>query len=436
MKSHGKMCRSVVMGWVLVFGLFFSQMRVTHALPQQPQMFAFYTSSYYEDSFFHFPSDWQALALSTHPGQLRPSSSSLAPDYDPLSVRTRMVHRQLAAKYGINGFIYQHYWSYAHGKPIYDGVIQSVLQEGEPNIPFFLAWNLRNLTNYHDDLLIPQECPHYFDFKIKDHYEYLRSILLHPLYYRIHGLPVLLVQVDHPLPDSCRYVIDKIRALLMQHDNLPYPALHLMSSELSMSQHPLYTPPTSPPSFPPTPPEQFHMHTNLYYSSLDLPEKDTIMPSYCMQGVKQDGLKPQALGVVVEWDVQMSANLISKHPSLYTLPKPYFGMHSTTDHSRIWSRENRVSKGDKDENEGDVTQKSFEKDLLNAYIYLQCCTSPDLNSYMILIHSWNDYVLGRAIEPTDRYSTTLLEGLQRVRVQARDMKCQWNVYKEWINEEW
>lgn len=59
--------------------------------------------------------------------------------YDLRLPESRQAQVDLARKYGIEGFIYWHYW-FGNGKRLLERPFNEVLQSGKPNFPFCLAW--------------------------------------------------------------------------------------------------------------------------------------------------------------------------------------------------------------------------------------------------------------------------------------------------------
>jgi Glycosyltransferase WbsX len=62
--------------------------------------------------------------------------------YDLRDVAPRQRHGQLARQYGVDGFIYHHYWFYdpTHPGPNLAAPLLNMLQDGHPNVPFFFNW--------------------------------------------------------------------------------------------------------------------------------------------------------------------------------------------------------------------------------------------------------------------------------------------------------
>jgi hypothetical protein len=62
--------------------------------------------------------------------------------YDLRDTEPRKQQGLLAKQYGIDGFIYHHYWFYdrSHPGPNLEQPLVNMLKDGHPNIPFLLNW--------------------------------------------------------------------------------------------------------------------------------------------------------------------------------------------------------------------------------------------------------------------------------------------------------
>ncbi|MBF7090644.1 glycoside hydrolase family 99-like domain-containing protein [Flavobacterium sp. ALJ2] len=59
--------------------------------------------------------------------------------YDLRLSETRQAQADMAREYGVEGFCYWHYW-FGNGKRLIDRPFNEVLESGEPDFPFCLAW--------------------------------------------------------------------------------------------------------------------------------------------------------------------------------------------------------------------------------------------------------------------------------------------------------
>lgn len=122
--------------------------------------------------------------------------------YDPTLKATREKQANLAKKYGIDGFIYYHYWLENH--PVMNKVIDNLIVDNEPNLPFCLCFANESWTHlyglnsekkkFHSDGSTFRQL---YD-KPKDHAEYLQKIFNHPNYLKIDNKPILFIYKLNP----------------------------------------------------------------------------------------------------------------------------------------------------------------------------------------------------------------------------------------------
>jgi len=108
--------------------------------------------------------------------------------YNGLSLETRQRQGQFIRDHGIYGAVYHHYWF--AGKPVMDHVIQAMLVDGEPNVPFMLSWANEPWTARWDGLdqgkiFIAQNYGNAEDWKY--HFDFLLPFFRHPNYIRSEG---------------------------------------------------------------------------------------------------------------------------------------------------------------------------------------------------------------------------------------------------------
>ena len=158
------------------------------------KFYAFYFPQWYETVDNDWWDDWKYFNNTPmtvngrgHP-IVRPKNHIY---YDPRHYITRLTQRNLARKYGIDGFIFYHYW---FDKPLLGDILELMLLDGEPEVEFGLLWvneafgtkSAGKLT-YRDPLR---------------HAMYLSKFMKHPNYIRIDGRPVLYFYHTSVVPRS------------------------------------------------------------------------------------------------------------------------------------------------------------------------------------------------------------------------------------------
>jgi len=118
--------------------------------------------------------------------------------YDPTKIEVRKTQAELAKKYGIDGFIYYHYW--LENKAVMYKVFDKILEDDEPNIPFCFcfandSWNHKygskdgKFKSFHPDGTTYRQL---YDNPI-EHALFLSKMFNHRNYIRINNKPVLFV---------------------------------------------------------------------------------------------------------------------------------------------------------------------------------------------------------------------------------------------------
>ena len=118
--------------------------------------------------------------------------------YDPTLIDTRIKQAVLAKKYGIDGFIYYHYWLENH--PVMSKVLDNLVNDNEPNIPFCIcfaneSWKHcygnkeKKFKSLHKDGSTFRQL---YDNPVA-HAEYLQKLFKHHNYLKINNSPVLFL---------------------------------------------------------------------------------------------------------------------------------------------------------------------------------------------------------------------------------------------------
>lgn len=122
--------------------------------------------------------------------------------YDLRIPETRAAQAEMAGEYGIEGFCYWHYWF--AGERLLERPFNEVLQSGEPDFPFCLAWANESWTGIWygaaDKVMKLQTYP-----GLKDHEAHFYNLLpafTDHRYITADGKPLFLVYKPLKLPDS------------------------------------------------------------------------------------------------------------------------------------------------------------------------------------------------------------------------------------------
>ncbi len=129
--------------------------------------------------------------------------------YNLLDPVIRERQAQLAREAGIEGFCYWHYWF--DGKQLLEQPLQQVLQSGQPDFPFCIAWaneswyakTWMDHPDQPDRLLIEQTYPEGDD---EAHFAAILPMLRDKRYIQVDGKPLLVVYRPLQLPDGKAWV--------------------------------------------------------------------------------------------------------------------------------------------------------------------------------------------------------------------------------------
>jgi len=140
-----------------------------------------------------------AAARRRFPGHHQPHVPADLGFYDLRLDESRRAQAELARRYGIEGFVYWHYWF--DGRRILERPVDEVLRSGEPDLGFALGWANQTWSGvWHgapDRILIEQT---YRDDD-RAHFEHLLPFFEDARYLRVGGRPLFYVFRPEQLPD-------------------------------------------------------------------------------------------------------------------------------------------------------------------------------------------------------------------------------------------
>lgn len=138
--------------------------------------------------------------------------------YDPTLKEIRQKQSNLATSYGVDGFIFYHYW--LENRNVMGKVVENLMLDGEPNIPFCLcfaneSWKhcygittTNKKKSFHPDGSTYRQL---YDNPL-EHAQYLQRIFKHENYIKIDYKPVLfLYQSNKEVYSYLKIVIQKLK---------------------------------------------------------------------------------------------------------------------------------------------------------------------------------------------------------------------------------
>lgn len=123
--------------------------------------------------------------------------------YDLRVAETREDQAQLASEYGVEGFVYWHYW-FGGGKRLLHRPFDEVLSSGKPEFPFALAWANESWSGSLHGLvkgktLIEQQ--YLGDQDYVDHFNCVLPAFKDPRYIQCEGRPIFIIYKYDMIPD-------------------------------------------------------------------------------------------------------------------------------------------------------------------------------------------------------------------------------------------
>jgi len=340
--------------------------------------------------------------------------------YDLSHTEPRKSQGELAKKYGIDGFIYHHYWFYdrAHPGPNLAVPLLNMLDDGHPDVPFYLNWctvrwvnvwmgnavNSTVLTNCVDGRKRRVRCPpitlqeQYFDptrEEIEMHYEWLSKFFHHENYIRIRNQPIMLLYYydERAIP-----IIDELRKFAIKDgfDGIYWiVGRSAAPDEIFVMNDPNLT------NMMERKTQTLDMFPldNVFNQSMTYPYPLAWLstfktPEWCQKGQLREEAAPhtrqEVTGIIAAFD--NTPRRKSKDAAIFGAGPP----------DQILAR--------------------FRSNLRTALHYSACCQRQTEDQF-VAINAWNEWGEGMALEPSDTYGRGFLEIISAVKEELRDAGC-------------
>ena len=152
------------------------------------------------------------------PGHYQPRVPADLGYYDLRVPETRKAQADMAREYGVEGFVYWHYW-FGNGKRILERPFKEVLSSGEPDFPFALAWANETWSSTMHGLkkgkvLFEQLYPGDEDYKA--HFMEVLPAFKDKRYIKCENKPIFIVYLPELVPDIKHY-LEYWRELANEH---------------------------------------------------------------------------------------------------------------------------------------------------------------------------------------------------------------------------
>lgn len=393
-----------------------------------PRVLAIVFPQFHEDRLNNYIwgkgfNDWNNLNKAPATNRLgnaipRPTSLGF---YNYTQLEPRKKQGELAKEYGIDGFVFHHYWFYDddfHKGPDLHQPLVNMLEDGHPNVPFALHWCAAKWTTtwsgkvdagfvFKEGGVLKKQ---YFpkndeEGRITEHYNWLRQFFRHPNYIKVDGKPVLMMYQKKP----GSFPVLKIMTRLAMEDG--FPGLYLTVGLSKPHDHLLRI----------GNPNQYKDKPQTMQSVLSKFNFDKVLsyPSPAEWNVNKTLQVPN-------WCKGKSRSeiLASGQDRL----KDMAGIISSFDNTprRDYDEANVWSSGTPDEVVG-----IFRKSLRAALYYEMCCfpdddhrdTPKEMDDRFVIINSMNEWAEGMALEPSDVYGYKFLETIRDTKLDVVDRGC-------------
>lgn len=184
----------------------------------KPRFIAFYLPQFHptelNDSWWGKGyTEWRSVvqAKPLFKGHYQPHEPADLGYYDLRLPEVREQQANMAAKYGIEGFCYWHYWM-GNGTILLERPFKEVLESGKPNFPFCLGWANHNWTNRnwvkHSAFLKEKNLVEvvYNETDYIDHFNHILPAFKDSRYIKVDGKPLFYVFAPDSIPDAKRFI--------------------------------------------------------------------------------------------------------------------------------------------------------------------------------------------------------------------------------------
>ena len=357
---------------------------------QDPKVFAFYFPQFHADplnSALWGPNytDWDRVRQVSTNRKLDPvvTPSELG-YYDLMGPEVRRQQAALARRYGVDGFIYHHYWFYSDAAPVLAGPLQQLLLDGEPNIRFAFHWANVNWTQTwngvargaHRKRLLFEQFFAGSEADLREHYAFLRPFFHHCNYIRVQGAPLFLImQTTGAHADAvARVALGLVRLAMLDG----FPGLHIPTthSNRQMLRHVVPT-------------AALPFSGVFYFPQPQFQTRTLVLPPFDGPGLCNKSTLPVYYSTYTEFDNSprrelKSAQIIRRSP------------------------------------------KELEHDLVLLLMYSKCCVSDSARAGgadFVLLNAWNEWGEGMVLEPSVQRGYSFLEAVLRAKSIATGIGC-------------
>lgn len=322
------------------------------------------------------------------PGHYQPNVPADLGYYDLRCPETRCRQAQLARDYGVEGFIYWHYW-FGDGVQLLERPFKEVLESGEPDFPFALAWANETWSGTLHGLvkgktLIEQTYPSEEDF-IKHFYSVLPAFR-DSRYLTCEGKPIFMIYRYDKIPKLSHFL--SLWQQLAIENGLP--GIFFIACGHNMCEQ--------------AETDKFQMEMEslgfnaVNYLCLYKQRKKTFF-SLLKDKIRQD---------ILHWP-----KILKYDSSVFSTPTCRYCDAAFPTILPCWDHTPRS--GSRGTVLYDACPSKFEKNIIET---LEMVKHKPMDKRIIFLKSWNEWAEGNYVEPDLRWKRGYLEALRRVICQS------------------
>lgn len=323
-----------------------------------------------------------------YPGHQQPKLPTDLGYYDLRVSEVREQQVQLAKTYGVDGFVYYHYW-FGNGFQVLERIANEVLETGKPDFPFCFCWANETWSGrWHglDDKILAQQ--HYpGDADIQQHFEYLLPFFKDRRYIKVDGKPVFMVYQSEQLETQGDGYLEKLRRLVK---HAGFPDIYLIASNLG-PDHKMY-------------------ETQGYDAKLSF-EVNRVKYKYSKQFLhkQQKGLSRLSK----KWRSQKVVNRVDARKLFDEVA--YKEADVPTFPMVLPNWDNTPRSGYRGEVFEHTSPSLFKRELLKARKFLKDKAYPQK---FVIIKSWNEWAEGNFVEPDATHGHAYLEAIKTSKMES------------------
>lgn len=301
--------------------------------------------------------------------------------YDLRVPEARKAQADMAREYGVAGFCYWHYW-FGEGKQLIERPFNEVLESGEPDFPFCLAWANETWKGFvhglkNRNILIEQKYPGVDDFTA--HFMKVLPAFKDKRYIEVDGKPLFMIY--KPFGDEkVTLFMDTWRTLALEHGlNGIHFVGHCNDHKYSAQQI-----------------------LDLGFDSVNTVRLDNYLANHRSLTTKIVGRLNKILrGVPLAYPYKIMSKYFIE-PSIDSNKDVFPSIIPGWDHSARSGREGLVMTN--------VTPELFDKHVKDV---LEVIEHKEEERKIIFIKSWNEWAEGNYMEPDIKWGKAFLEVLKK-----------------------